>query len=186
MRALGGSFNIQSAPGEGTTVTLVLPLATIPKDRVPNPPVSGTLDVVAALSAHPSDSTTKGQMIIQVLLVDDHAMMRQGLRAVLDTYEDIQVVGEAQDGAEAVKLVRELRPRVVVMDINMPTMNGIEATTSIKTHWPETIVVGISVNALEDNGDAMKRAGAATVLTKDNAVGQLRDAIVQEVGLSVG
>lgn len=186
MRALGGSFNIQSAPGEGTTVTLVLPLATIPRDRVLNPPVSGSLDVGAALSAHPSDSTTKGQMIIQVLLVDDHAMMRQGLRAVLDTYEDIQVVGEAQDGAEAVKLVRELRPRVVVMDINMPTMNGIEATTSIKTHWPETIVVGISVNAQEDNGDAMKRAGAATVLTKDNAVGQLRDAIVQEVGLSVG
>jgi DNA-binding NarL/FixJ family response regulator len=118
---------------------------------------------------------------IRVLLVDDHAMVRQGLRSVLDAYEDIQVVGEACDGAEAVRLVEELQPRVVVMDINMPKMNGIEATTRIKAHWPDMTVVGISVNAGDENSDAMKRAGAATVLPKDTAVEELRATIVEAV-----
>ena len=111
-------------------------------------------------------------------------MVRQGLCSVLDAYEDLQVVGEARDGAEAVALVENLRPRVVVMDINMPKMNGVEATAHIKTRWPETIVVGIPVNSGGGNSDAMERAGAATVLTKDKAVDQLHDAIVQEVGIS--
>lgn len=122
--------------------------------------------------------------MVQVLLVDDHTMVREGLRSVLDTYDDLHVVAEARDGAEAVQLVGELHPRVVVMDINMPRMNGIDATTHIKNRWPETTVIGISVNTGDDNSDAMKRAGAATVLPKDTAVDQLHDAIVQEVGLS--
>ncbi|MCS6302686.1 MAG: response regulator transcription factor [Nitrospira sp.] len=122
--------------------------------------------------------------MVQVLLVDDHAMVRQGLRSVLDAYDDLHVVAEARDGAEAVQLVGQYHPRVVVMDINMPRMNGIDATTHIKHRWPETTVIGISVNAGDDNSDAMKRAGAATVLPKDTAVDQLHDAIVQEVGLS--
>lgn len=122
--------------------------------------------------------------MVQVLLVDDHAMVRQGLRSVLDAYDDLQVVAEARDGAEAVKLVGDLHPRVVVMDINMPRMNGIDATTYIKTQWPETTVIGISINTDDDNSDAMKRAGAATVLPKDTAVDQLHDAIVQEISVS--
>ena len=122
--------------------------------------------------------------MVQVLLVDDHTMVRQGLRSVLEAYDDLHVVAEARDGAEAVKLVGDLHPRVVVMDINMPRMNGIDATTHIKTHWPETTVIGISVNTGDHNSDAMKRAGAATVLPKDSAVDRLHDAIVQEVGVS--
>lgn len=93
----------------------------------------------------------------------------------------ISRIGEAQNGSEAVSLVKELRPQVVVMDINMPKMNGIEATARIKTQWPQTIVVGISVNAEDDNRMAMLRAGAARLLTKEQAVEQLHDAIVQEV-----
>ena len=120
--------------------------------------------------------------MVQVLLVDDHAMIRQGLRAVLEAYEDLHVVAEAKDGAEAVALVGSLHPRVVVMDINMPRMNGIEATTHIKARWPETTVIGISVNIGDGNSDAMKRAGAATVLPKAKAVDQLHDVIIQEVG----
>lgn len=122
--------------------------------------------------------------MVNVLLVDDHAMVRQGLRSVLDAYDDLHVVGEAGDGAEAVALVEDLRPRVVVMDINMPIMNGIDATTHIKTHWPETTVIGISINTGQGYSDAMKRAGAATVLPKDTAVDRLHDAIVQAVGVS--
>lgn len=122
--------------------------------------------------------------MVQVLLVDDHAMVRQGLRSVLETYDDLHIIAEARDGAEAVKLVGDLRPRVVVMDINMPRMNGIDATTHIKSHWPETTVIGISVNTGDHNSDLMKRAGAAIVLPKDSAVDQLHDAIVQEIDVS--
>ena len=179
MRALGGSFTIQSALGQGTTATLTLPLRGARRaghEVGPQPlkPVSPSLTGLSRLAARP----------IRVLLVDDHAMVRQGLRAVLDAYADLHVVGEAQDGAEAVKLAEELGPQVVVMDINMPRMNGIEATTQIKARWPETRVIGISVNTGDGNSDAMKRAGAAIVLPKDTAVDQLHDAIDHEVGVS--
>ena len=122
--------------------------------------------------------------MVPVLLVDDHALVREGLRSVLDDYDDLRVVAEARDGVEAVKLVGDLHPRVVVMDINMPRMNGIEATMRIKTRWPETTVIGITIDAGDYNSKAMKQAGAATVLLKDTAVDHLHDAIVLEVGLS--
>lgn len=110
---------------------------------------------------------------MDLLLVDDHAMMRKGLRSVLDAYPDIQVVGEARDGIEAVKLVGQLHPRVVLMDINMPRMNGIEATVKIKQQYPETIIIGLSVNATDKNQEAMRRAGASRLLSKEVAVDQL-------------
>ncbi len=184
MRALGGSFAIESAPGQGTTATLVLPLARDSEDNLATAEMSPAAVVRVAASAKKSGSRTKGQTMVHVLLVDDHAMVRQGLRSVLDAYDDLQVVAEARDGEEAVKLVGDLHPRVVVMDINMPKMNGIDATTYIKNHWPETTVIGISVNTRDGNSEAMKRAGAAAVLPKDTAVDQLYDAIVQEVGIT--
>jgi CheY-like chemotaxis protein len=182
MRALGGTFTINSALGHGTSATLVLPLAGSAETNVLNPASSGTAD--SALSTQ--HSILQKNATIRVLLVDDHAMVRQGLRSVLDAYADIQVMGEARDGVEAMKLVEQLRPQVVVMDINMPKMNGIEATLQIKTKWPETVIIGISVNVGDDNNDAMQRAGAATLLTKEAAVEQLHDTIVQAVGSQRG
>ena len=182
MRALGGSFTIKSTPGHGTIATLILPLVRSAEDNQPHPSVPESERVYATVRADEAESLPRGQMIVPVLLVDDHAMVRQGLRSVLDAYADIQVVGEAGDGAEAVKLVEKLRPRVVVMDINMPKLSGIEATTQIKTKWPETTIIGISINIGDDNSDAMQRAGAATLLTKEAAVEQLYHTIIQEVG----
>ncbi len=122
--------------------------------------------------------------MMEVLLVDDHALVRQGLRFLLEAYDALHVIAEARDGVEAVKLAGGLRPHVVVMDINMPRMNGIDATTQIKTHWPETIVIGISVNTGDENSAAMKRAGAAAVLPKETVGDQLYAVIVQETGVA--
>jgi signal transduction histidine kinase/CheY-like chemotaxis protein len=172
MKALGGSFHLDSAPGQGTTATLVLPLARRDAREVreerdeqksSGKPVS-LLSPVSPLSRRAR---------IRVLLVDDHAMVRQGLRAVLDGYHDIEMVGEAADGREAVRLVEQLCPAAVVMDINMPRMNGIEATREIKIRHPNVAVIGLSVNAGAENQDAMLKAGAAALLTKEAAVERL-------------
>jgi len=95
---------------------------------------------------------------IRILLVDDHTIVRQGLRNLLESYPNIEVVGEAGDGDEAVVSAAKLKPAVVVMDINMPKMDGITATRLIKTQHPEIAVVGLSVNA-EDRYflDAMQK-----------------------------
>jgi DNA-binding NarL/FixJ family response regulator len=111
--------------------------------------------------------------VIRVLLVDDHAMVRQGLRSILSTYPDFEIVGEACNGEEALRHVQTLSPSVVVMDINMPKVNGIEATARIKRAYPHIVVVGLSVNASDENRQAMTAAGATMLLTKEAAVEQL-------------
>jgi CheY-like chemotaxis protein len=140
-----------------------------------------------APSQHHSEYRTQNSTIhetprIRVLLVDDHAMVRQGLRSVLESYPDIEVVGEAADGKEALALVERLRPSVIVMDLNMPNMNGIDATAIIKSRHPQIVILGLSVNAGEDNRAAMTEAGAAALLTKEAAVDELYDMINEAVG----
>ena len=115
--------------------------------------------------------------MIRVLLVDDHAMVRQGLRSVLEGYHDLQVVGEAQDGMEAVELARVLQPDVVVMDVNMPRLDGIQATSKVKHLYPATVVIGLSVNGARQVEEAMHEAGASAFLTKESVADQLYQAI---------
>src|SRR5205085_4646685 len=74
---------------------------------------------------------------IRVLLVDDQRLLREGLRTLLELHQDLRVVGEASDGAEAESLTAELRPRVVLMDLRMPRADGVSATARIKRRWPE-------------------------------------------------
>ena len=118
---------------------------------------------------------------LQVLLVDDHAIVRKGIRSMLESYGDIQVVGEASNGIEAILLVEQLRPSIVLMDINMPKMNGIEATAQIKSGYPNTIVIGLSVNASRENEETIKRAGAVRLIQKEKAAERLYDAIYEAV-----
>jgi DNA-binding NarL/FixJ family response regulator len=118
---------------------------------------------------------------IRVLIADDHTMVRQGLRAVLQSYANIDVVGEAGNGEEAVVNVRKLQPAVVVMDISMPTLDGIAATRLIKTQYPHVAVVGLSVNAPSYHVDAMLKAGAFDVVTKEKAVDELYSAIQRAI-----
>lgn len=118
---------------------------------------------------------------IQVLIVDDHTIVRQGIRSMLESYPDIHVVGEARNGLEAIFLVEKFRPDIVLMDINMPKMNGIEATTQITNGYPDTSIIGLSVNANTENQEAIKRAGAVQLLPKEAAVEELYDAICKAV-----
>ena len=133
-----------------------------------------TYVVPGATSATPP----AGVKPIRVLLVDDHAMVRQGLRSVLDGYADIEVVGEASNGEEAVIMTERLRPSLVLMDINMPKMSGVDATAHIKTRHPEIVVIGLSVQAGHESHLAMLKAGATRLLTKEAAVDQLHHAIL--------
>ena len=114
---------------------------------------------------------------IRVLLVDDHAMVRQGLRCALEVYPNIEVVGEASDGDQAVECVAKVQPTVVVMDIVMPKMDGIAATRLIKTQYPQTAVVGLTRDLKDYTVYSMKKAGAFEVVDKKDAVVELYDAI---------
>ena len=108
-----------------------------------------------------------------ILLVEDNPMVRSGIRSMLESYGDIRVVGEASNGIEAIMLMEQLHPSIVLMDINMPRMNGIEATAKITARFPSIIVIGLSVHADEVNELAMREAGAAALLTKEAAVEEL-------------
>jgi DNA-binding NarL/FixJ family response regulator len=109
--------------------------------------------------------------------VEDHALVRQGLRAILDGFSDLSVIGEATNGVEAVSMAADHMPDVVLMDINMPHMDGIEATRRIKAAQPETIVIGLSVNNVQHLQEAMREAGAGAFVSKDAAAEQLHDVI---------
>ena len=177
MNALGGAFEIESAPSQGTTATLTLPLGAAWSETEAEPtPVEASPDGSGPQSARPLPAGEKTRPV-GVLLVDDHAMVRQGLRTMLESYADVEVVGEACDGEEALVCTEQLNPAVVVMDINMPKMNGIEATAHLKARYPDLTIIGLSVNAGEENQQAMKKAGATSLITKEAAVDQLYAAI---------
>jgi len=119
--------------------------------------------------------------IIRILLVDDIELVRHALRTILSVYPRFAIVGEACDGEEALAWVHRCDPSVVVMDIQMPRLNGIQATALIKRFFPHVIVVGLSVHATEDLRQEMVAAGASSVLSKDRAGAQLHEEITKAV-----
>ncbi|MFK0240363.1 response regulator [Microbacterium sp. NPDC090281] len=114
---------------------------------------------------------------IRVLIVDDHELIRRGMRMVLDAEDDIQVVGEAVSGAEAVHLADDLRPDVVLMDIRMPEMDGIEATRRIVRGTPSSRVLVLTTFDLDEYAFGSLRAGASGFLLKNTPPAQLTTAI---------
>jgi DNA-binding NarL/FixJ family response regulator len=103
---------------------------------------------------------------IRVLLADDHAILREGLRALLNYYDDVQVIGEAQDGAEAVTRVGELQPDIVLMDIAMPKMNGLEATRVMREQFPATRVLILTQHEDRQYVLPLLQAGAFGIVSK--------------------
>jgi DNA-binding NarL/FixJ family response regulator len=118
---------------------------------------------------------------VRVLLVDDLFIVRQTLRCVLQPYSNIEVVGEAGDGDEAVKYVARLQPDVVIMDVNMTKMDGITAARLIKTQYPHVLVVGFSADLKDYDICAMQQAGVCEVLRKEDAMKDLYGAIQRAV-----
>ena len=116
-------------------------------------------------------------MKTRVLLVDDHGLMRQGLRAILESEEDVLVVGEAASGREAVELARSLEPDVVMMDVAMKDLNGIEATRQIRAQCPAVQVVALSGHSDPRYVAAILEAGACGYVLKADAYDDLRRAL---------
>ncbi len=162
-----GRLVVESAPGQGTSVKVILPAATMP--------------TTPAASSEPAfeEFTVTAKPPLRIALVDDHEIVRQGLRWLLEVHEDIRVVGEAKDGPGAIAMAEKLKPDVIVMDVNMPGLNGIEATRRIVLEQPGMIVIGLSFASDSSVQGAMKDAGAYVCLNKERAAEDIYQAIVE-------
>jgi DNA-binding NarL/FixJ family response regulator len=121
-------------------------------------------------------------MGIRVLIADDHKIMLAGLRSLLEKQTDFDVVGEAENGRKAVQMTQEKEPDVVVMDVSMPDLNGMEATVQIIDSLPETKVIALSMHSDKRFVMGMLKAGASGYLLKDCASQELANAILQVAG----
>ncbi len=116
-------------------------------------------------------------MKVKIVLADDHRIFRQGIKAMLEELDGIKVVGEAENGRECVQLVKKLCPDIVIMDISMPDLNGIEATRQMMKEAPEVRIIGLSIHSDQLYIDKMLQAGATGYLTKDCSLDELLTAI---------
>ena len=116
-------------------------------------------------------------MTIRLLLVDDHAVVRSGLRMLLENEADVEIVGEAGTGHEALDLVRQLKPDLVLMDIGLPDLSGIEVTQQVKKIWPQVAVVALTIHEDEEYFFNMLQAGANGYVPKRAAPEELLTAV---------
>jgi CheY-like chemotaxis protein len=152
---IGGRVEIDSAPGKGSRLALLLPHRQAPAV----PLATGSMCTSAGKPQEDID-TDQGKAI-RVLLADDHAIFRNGLRRLLEDETGIKVVGQANDGQEAIEIAQQLKPDVILMDISMPRINGIEATRIIHREHPDIRIIGLSTYEDQEHAQAMRDAGAS-------------------------
>jgi len=171
LELMGGAMQIQSAPGQGSLFVLSVPVAPISETE----PRSQNIFVLpdAELISQNPDPGKK----IRVLLADDHAVVRHGIAKMLGDEPDFEVVGAAGDGQEAVEMAAKLVPDVILMDMSMPKLNGIEATHAIHKEFPEIRIIGLSMFEETERAQEMLEAGAVCYLTKSGAAEALIAAI---------
>jgi PAS domain S-box-containing protein len=171
MGLIGGRVEIDSAPGKGSRFTLIVPVrevSTLPLCAGPKPSMTGSGTKKSA--AEPGG-------VIRVLLADDHTLFADGLARMLKKQKDLKVVGHAVDGQEAIDQAGKVKPDVILMDIGMPRVNGIEATRIIHREYPDIRIIGLSMYEDQERAQAMMEAGAAGYKTKGCAASELVSAI---------
>lgn len=170
-RHIGGDLKIESALGLGSRFTLTVPLRIKALVESRLPATATELDPLSCgvFKTAPEDK--------RVLFVDDHQVMRKGLIQLIAAQPDIKVAGEAANGREAIDRVQALKPDVIVMDVSMPEMDGIEATRHIKIHWPEVRVIALSMFEDEHISQMVCEAGAERFVSKTASTADLLKAI---------
>ncbi|MFO7655031.1 MAG: response regulator [Candidatus Krumholzibacteriia bacterium] len=177
---MGGSLEVETAPERGARLTIVLPIGVggLPLEHVPQelPPAP------VGLPAGDHERSAGGAH--RILIADDHQVLRHGLVALLEEEPDMVVAGEAANGREAIDLAHKLRPDVILMDVMMPVMDGIEATRRITAELPRVRVIGLSMLEDEEIADQLLHAGAAAYLSKtadsEDLIAAIRDVPHQE------
>lgn len=198
-----GTYEMKSAPGKGTRIRVTWPLILdeleldraamlAPDIKTPHNPASvesGTprrlalpQDLSICLACirthqHQDRPVAQGNML-RILIAEDHALVRAGLRALLSQTPGFEVVGESDNGRDAVRAVGELKPHIVLMDLTMPGMNGMEAITDIKRRYPETRVLVLTVHKTEEFIVASLKAGADGYVLKEATSGELCAAVI--------
>ncbi len=173
LELLGGRMEIGSSVNQGARIILTVP-GGLAEKRIRQA-------VATSPDNQPSDVAENGDgeppTTLRILLADDHKMFRKGLSNLLREHPGLEVVAEAGDGRTALKLAQELRPDVIVMDVAMPQLNGIEATRRVRELLPKVRVVGLSMHEEDDMSRAMLDAGADVYLRKDGSLERLVEAI---------
>jgi len=169
---LGGRFEIESAPGQGTVFRLIAPQG-VAQDGGARAPRGG--------------ARFQSPTALKILIVDDHAPVRTALRNVLQARRELLVVGEAANGVEAIEQARALRPDVILMDISMPQMDGIEATRRLRAEFPSIQILGVSSHPRTGSRHPIEEAGAAGYFVKGIDTQRLIDHVLRiHAGLALG
>jgi PAS domain S-box-containing protein len=170
----GGGMEISSSPGHGSSFTVWISVAKTAERAVKTaPPELRTPpreERGPGSPRHQRVRTEPQKERIRVLLVDDHTVVRKGIALQLGQQPDMEIVGEASDAAAGVEMIRERRPDVVIMDVNMPGMNGIEATRIVHAELPEVSIIGLSMFDEPKQAKAMRDAGASDYHSKSASI----------------
>ena len=174
---LGGKINLESPPGGDFVVRMLLPAEedAAARDVDPLP--------VPVPAAQSEDDRPDGSRI-RVVVVDDHEMVRRGVTRTLASDPNVDVIGEAENGLEAIEIVRRLRPEVVLMDVNMPKVDGVEATRQLSAAMPALRIIGLSMHLDPEVESRMRSAGACDYVTKDAPSKTLRTALYRAAGIA--
>jgi len=180
IRQLSGKLEITSRPNQGTVVTATLPVS-YPQTMTAGEAASGAASSLSSGQAETAVPSRSGSRK-QILIVDDHEMLRRGVRALLENEPDWEICGEAFDGQDAVAKANSLRPDLVILDINMPVLNGLAAVRLILSNRPQTKILVFTVHDSEQTVKEIQAAGAHRFLSKSNASDDLLRVVRELLG----